>query len=310
MAKLPIEDRWILSRLATTAAAVTEQLEGYHFSDVARTLYEFTWSEFCDWYVEMSKGRLKDPPSRPIAQRVLVGVLDAHPAAGAADHAVRGRVDLAGAERGGPGARPADAGEGGGERLHRPVAERYPDEWRDAGDRDQHRPDAGTGRRRPRSPQPLHGRSEDGGDGQRALCGGESRPDFEALEPFIRAAGRRRLVRLAGRIAAKPPQAASIVQPEFEAYVSLAGLIDVAEEVQRLEKQLAEKRKHLAGDAGEAGQRELRRTGAGRGGAAAARPGRRVGAADSGDRGEFAGATRTSNRGGSRERGWGRENSS
>jgi valyl-tRNA synthetase len=74
--ELPIEDRWILSRLATTAAAVTEHLEGYHFSDVARTIYDFTWSEFCDWYVEMSKGRLRDAGSRPVAQRVLVGVLD------------------------------------------------------------------------------------------------------------------------------------------------------------------------------------------------------------------------------------------
>src|SRR5262249_62388972 len=44
---------------------------------------------------------------------------------------------------------------------------------------------------------------------------------------------------------AKPSQSASLVQPEFEAYVSLRGLIDVAAEIKRLEKQLAEKRKHL-----------------------------------------------------------------
>src|SRR5205823_13589723 len=81
--KLPVEDRWILSRLATTAAAVTEQLEGFRYSDVARTIYEFIWSEFCDWYVEMSKSRLKGEPGasatgdRTTAQRVLIGVLDA-----------------------------------------------------------------------------------------------------------------------------------------------------------------------------------------------------------------------------------------
>src|SRR5439155_11707687 len=57
--ELPIEDRWILSRLTTVTAAVTEQLEGYNFSEVARSLYDFTWSEFCDWYLEMSKGRLR-----------------------------------------------------------------------------------------------------------------------------------------------------------------------------------------------------------------------------------------------------------
>ena len=44
-----------------------------------------------------------------------------------------------------------------------------------------------------------------------------------------------------------PPQAASHVTPEFELYVSLKGLIDVASEVKRLEKQLADKRKHLQG---------------------------------------------------------------
>ena len=56
---------------------MTEQLEGYRFSEAARTIYDFTWSEFCDWYVEMSKGRLRDADGRPLAQRVLVGVLDA-----------------------------------------------------------------------------------------------------------------------------------------------------------------------------------------------------------------------------------------
>src|SRR5439155_14347916 len=76
-AELPIEDRWILSRLATTTSAVTEQLGAYRFSEAARTIYDFTWSEFCDWYVEMSKGRLKDGAGRAMAQRVLVGVLDA-----------------------------------------------------------------------------------------------------------------------------------------------------------------------------------------------------------------------------------------
>ena len=45
----------------------------------------------------------------------------------------------------------------------------------------------------------------------------------------------------------KPRQAASFVHAEFEAYVSLEGLIDLGAEIKRLEKQLAEKRKHLEG---------------------------------------------------------------
>ncbi len=67
--ELPIEDRWIMSRLATTTAAVTRQLEAYQFSDVARTIYDFTWSEFCDWYLEMSKDRLRPPSPQPLSPR-------------------------------------------------------------------------------------------------------------------------------------------------------------------------------------------------------------------------------------------------
>src|SRR5262249_35286264 len=71
VAELPLEDRWILSRLATTTAQITQMLEDYHISEALRTIYDFAWSEFCDWYVEMSKGRLRDPEARPLAQRVL-----------------------------------------------------------------------------------------------------------------------------------------------------------------------------------------------------------------------------------------------
>src|SRR5256714_13551870 len=55
VAQLPIEDRWILSRLATTSAQVTKLLDDYQFSEGIRAIYDFTWSEFCDWYLEMSK---------------------------------------------------------------------------------------------------------------------------------------------------------------------------------------------------------------------------------------------------------------
>ncbi len=70
------EERWILSRLAETTDRVTGHLENFRFSEIAKTLYEFAWSEFCDWYVEMAKLRLKDPQTRPTAQRVLATVLD------------------------------------------------------------------------------------------------------------------------------------------------------------------------------------------------------------------------------------------
>lgn len=74
--ELRLEDRWILSRLATTVRMVNSELNDYHFDAATRTLRDFTWNEFCDWYVEMLKPRFRDEALRPVAQRVLVGVLD------------------------------------------------------------------------------------------------------------------------------------------------------------------------------------------------------------------------------------------
>lgn len=73
---LPIEDRWILSRLATVTDEVTSLLSVYKFDAATRTLREFVWNEFCDWYLEMIKPRLRDEALKPTAQRVLVTVLD------------------------------------------------------------------------------------------------------------------------------------------------------------------------------------------------------------------------------------------
>jgi valyl-tRNA synthetase len=74
--ELAIEDRWILSRLNTVAQQVTECLESYRFADAARGLYDFAWDEFCSFYVEMVKGRLARAESRPATQRVLAHTLD------------------------------------------------------------------------------------------------------------------------------------------------------------------------------------------------------------------------------------------
>jgi len=52
--------RWILSRLATTAKEVNDALEEYRFNDAAGSIYQFTWHEFCDWYIETSKTEMSD----------------------------------------------------------------------------------------------------------------------------------------------------------------------------------------------------------------------------------------------------------
>jgi len=55
-----LEDRWILSRLAQTTAAVTEGIESFTFQDSIGGAYGFAWNELCDWYLEAAKERLHD----------------------------------------------------------------------------------------------------------------------------------------------------------------------------------------------------------------------------------------------------------
>ena len=74
--ELAIEDRWILSRMATVTQQVTQALETYRYAEAARTLYDFAWDEFCSFYVEMVKRRLQDEQQRVVAQRVMAHTLD------------------------------------------------------------------------------------------------------------------------------------------------------------------------------------------------------------------------------------------
>jgi len=73
-----VADKWILARLAQLSENVTRGLDTYQFGEVARDLYEFFWSQYCDWYIEFSKSRLQsdDAADRRMAQHVLVYVLD------------------------------------------------------------------------------------------------------------------------------------------------------------------------------------------------------------------------------------------
>jgi valyl-tRNA synthetase len=71
----PLEDRWIVSRTLATAAEVNKLLGDFQLNEAGRVLYDFLWSEYCDWYLEMAKVRLKDGDSSPLP--VLAYVLQA-----------------------------------------------------------------------------------------------------------------------------------------------------------------------------------------------------------------------------------------
>ena len=72
--ELALADRWILSRLNLKIEDTTRLLENYDLGEAAKGLYEFIWDDFCDWYIELAKprlGRNADPRQKTVAQNVL-----------------------------------------------------------------------------------------------------------------------------------------------------------------------------------------------------------------------------------------------
>jgi valyl-tRNA synthetase len=92
---LRFEDRWILSRLNAAISETTAALEGFRYCEAAQRIRDFVWNEFCDWYVELVKFRLRpveeaaagatgpgrgapaDPADAAACRRVLAHVFDA-----------------------------------------------------------------------------------------------------------------------------------------------------------------------------------------------------------------------------------------
>jgi len=59
---MPLEDRWIMSRLQRVTAGVSQLLERFELGEAGRQVHDFLWGEYCDWYVEMAKVRLRGEP--------------------------------------------------------------------------------------------------------------------------------------------------------------------------------------------------------------------------------------------------------
>ncbi|NIQ81872.1 MAG: class I tRNA ligase family protein, partial [Anaerolineae bacterium] len=73
--ELRAEDKWIVSRLQRAIGTVNSSLATYDLDNAARTLYDFLWSEYADWYIEISKPRLEGTERSPV-QYVLWHVLE------------------------------------------------------------------------------------------------------------------------------------------------------------------------------------------------------------------------------------------
>lgn len=113
VAALPLEDRWLLSRLSNVTSEVTDCLDRYKFAEASRILYDFAWNEFCSFYVEIAKPRLSDPDKRAATQSMIAHGLDTllkllHPTMPFVTESIWTHLNEAAPER---GLEPASAGQ-------------------------------------------------------------------------------------------------------------------------------------------------------------------------------------------------------
>jgi valyl-tRNA synthetase len=241
--ELLVEDRWVLSRLATVAQQTTEALAAFRYADAARALYDFAWDEFCSFYVEMAKGRLQDAAQRPAAQRVLVHVLDAllrllHPFVPFVTEEIWQRLGEMAPQRGMD--TPAAAAESV---MIAP--------WPAA---DARRQDAAIEARFARFQLALRAvrdiRARQGVAPRAQLrfairCDAPTADLLRPLAPYFAGLAGAELTAL-GPDAAAPPLCASETLSGMEVFVDLAGLIDVPAEMARKQKEIADREKFIA----------------------------------------------------------------
>ena len=236
------EDQWMLSRLARVCASATEQLESYGFGDYARSIQAFFWNEVCDWYIELCKGRLLGgtPEERLQVQRNLVYVLDVsmrllHPVMPFVTERVWDALPASGLDA-----------------HDKPflMVSAWPDPAELAGFvNEQAERDFELARRvisAVRSTRARYRLSPKTPLDVRVRALAEDAAALASQGDFVRNVGRVGEI-LVSEDAEKPEASISIVDGDLQIFVSLGGLVDLAGEAKRIEKEIAKAEKQLAG---------------------------------------------------------------
>ena len=233
--ELDLPERWILSKLQSSVQNYNRQLDRFHFNEAAKVLYDFTWNDFCDWYIEIAKTRFygNDVHAADVARSVAIHVLKTvltilHPYAPFISEELWAQVkstddpDL--------------------------IINKWPeiemDKKDDAAEKKMELlQEIITGIRTVRSRMniPPEKKSD-----LIAKCNSDMAEFLQTHQDIISALTRTSSV-LTGANQAKPEQSATVVIGKNELYIPLGGLIDLDVEMSRLQKRADEINGHLLG---------------------------------------------------------------
>jgi valyl-tRNA synthetase len=225
--RLPLAERWIISRLHQVTAEVTRHFDEYNFGEAGRALYAFIWTEFADWYVEAAKSKLAGAED---TKWVLLYTLDKtlrllHPTMPFITETIWQSLP-----------------------IEKETKSLMIAPWAEAGAMDE-----SAIRQWERLQELVRGirnarqeyNVEPGKKIPATIVGGSYTAAFEAIRPILSMLARvdEGALTLTNTLDSKPAQSASIVVGDgVEAYLPLAGLIDLGKEVERLTKQIADTR--------------------------------------------------------------------
>jgi valyl-tRNA synthetase len=231
-----LADRWIVSRAERLTAEVTRLLDQFQFGEAGRQIFDFIWSEYCDWYLEIAKVQLGDARARERTAGILRAVLDRslrllHPFMPFVTEGVWQHLyaDTPAEQRPAPAlivapwpaaavAGPArDEAAEGDFALLQEIVTRIRDARKEAG-------------------------VEPAKRVQAIFVAGARAPMLKQQAALIEQLARTEAPRIERKLAAKPDQAMALVAGGVEVYLPLAGLLDLAKERARIDGAIADAR--------------------------------------------------------------------
>lgn len=223
--ELSLADRWILSRFNLTVSQITGLLDNFEFGESARRLYEFIWSEFCDWYVELSKISLYGGKNKENTLKVLNFVLSGtlkilHPFMPFETEEIFSKLDT---------------------KERTIMLSKWPVSSKVLEDRSSEEK-MGLIINVIRAVRNIRAEMNvpSGKEIEIVICAEQSEGVLKEGELYIKTLVKAKEIKIVGSSSQRPPQSAMAVVSGAEVYVPLGGLIDIDKELIRLEKTLAD----------------------------------------------------------------------